>query len=427
MENNTEIGKLLKRKLSNLDESPNDLVWKNIEASLKRKKRRRLAFMFFFSLFFIGVISTSFYVYYSTSSLTNSNRKNKNNDIIINNDASKTSSPLSKSNNSLNQKSITADATTNSKTTNSTKKKRNPKKFNTKSSTLKITNKTDNILSNFEQNNSLSNTYTASVETAIYNSEINKQNDSVNKLDKKEQPDKAINDTNLEETHADSIEQNIFKNLSISLYYGPSISGTFSKKSLINNEFNTLTKRSQISSTYGVSVKTTQAKQNFSVSFFVTNLDFEYQLEDESFPSLTHITLNNDVTNNLNTILNNSNNNTVTQNISFYNFSFNYYRTLLNKEKYNIEGIGGVSFQFLNNNSLYLSNNILNQYKIGSVSTLSKENFSIDAGFGFNYHLSKKIDFTVNPILNLYLIPLNTKETTSPFTFYVHTGINYKF
>ncbi|MCM0665023.1 PorT family protein [Flavobacterium tyrosinilyticum] len=62
MENKTEIGKVIKNKLDNLDKSPSDFVWSKIEKDLNNKRRKRILFWLIPSILTVIILSSLLYI-----------------------------------------------------------------------------------------------------------------------------------------------------------------------------------------------------------------------------------------------------------------------------------------------------------------------------------------------------------------------------
>ncbi|MBP6126958.1 hypothetical protein [Flavobacterium sp.] len=95
MENKKDIGKLFKDNLSQLDYSPNEMVWDKIEMDLKKDKRKKRFFfwIFFSAIFIVGITCFTFYYFISVNKETNNgtisttiiSKTNNNNNIVLNN------------------------------------------------------------------------------------------------------------------------------------------------------------------------------------------------------------------------------------------------------------------------------------------------------------------------------------------------------
>lgn len=100
---------------------------------------------------------------------------------------------------------------------------------------------------------------------------------------------------------------------------------------------------------------------------------------------------------------------------------------LINK-KVGVHVIGGFSSLFLNNNSVYSENENGSKILLGKANNINKVSYSANFGLGFNYEVSKKIDFNLEP---LFKYQINTFNNTSgdfkPFFIGVYTGFAIKF
>jgi hypothetical protein len=116
------------------------------------------------------------------------------------------------------------------------------------------------------------------------------------------------------------------------------------------------------------------------------------------------------------------------------NQSFNYleipvmfkYKAI--DRKIDVTLVGGLSYNMLVGNSAYANVDGV-KYSIGKTEGLSPVNFSSSVGLGFEYDLSRKISFNLEPTFRYYLTPLNDMAGSSghPFGFGVFTGLSYKF
>jgi hypothetical protein len=465
MENNTEIGKLLKSKLSNLDKSPNDIVWQNIEETLHKKRKKRYVMILFFSLLGIGLGSSLFMIYhfsnkqdqFNPNTLQKSNIKTVINSSYTEGDSaiinfSKATTPKNKHDDNTNNEKSLDDFKNSVITANQTK---SPNKNNNSKKNVVLNSKSSRSKKGFKTNSSIainSNTKTANENLHIEESDFRNssnftdlsqtnskilnpiETDSIADVLVENKTIEEENNTNekvkeLVKSDTDSISKKGFGNLSITVYYGPSYFNTFSDQSLLNNAFNGIETQSKVSSTYGFYIKTTKEIHNFSLGFSITNNRIENKLEsNKNFPSFNDIDLNSDLNaNEINNILNNSNNNKLNQEFSYYNLNFNYYRKLLQLNKLKIEAITGVSFNYLDNNKLLLSTDLNSKRNIGSASNFMKANATFNTGLGFDYSISKKFSITINPMFNFYLTPVNTNRSTNPYNISIQPGISYKF
>ena len=90
--------------------------------------------------------------------------------------------------------------------------------------------------------------------------------------------------------------------------------------------------------------------------------------------------------------------------------------------------IGGVSSNFLVNNSVYTSYEG-RRYEIGETEGLNLISFSSSFGMGMEYNLSNNLSFNLEPTFRYYINPVSSVEGIKihPYSFGVFSGITYKF
>lgn len=95
--------------------------------------------------------------------------------------------------------------------------------------------------------------------------------------------------------------------------------------------------------------------------------------------------------------------------------------------RFGVNLIGGISSLFLVDNSISLESDQL-VTEVGEANNANSINFSTNIGIGFNYEISKKVQFNVEPI---FKYQLNTFSDTAgdfrPFAVGVYSGLNFRF
>lgn len=89
--------------------------------------------------------------------------------------------------------------------------------------------------------------------------------------------------------------------------------------------------------------------------------------------------------------------------------------------------IGGVSYNFLINNSVYT---VIDgaRYPIGKTEGLSIMTLSSSFGMGMEYSFAKNVSFSLEPTFRYYLSPFNEVGIKiHPYSFGVFSGVSYKF
>ena len=90
--------------------------------------------------------------------------------------------------------------------------------------------------------------------------------------------------------------------------------------------------------------------------------------------------------------------------------------------------IGGMSYNFLVNNSVYAMASG-NKYDIGTTQGLNTVYLSSSLGMGMEYNLSKTFSLNVEPTLRYYLNPVNSGGTSvfHPYSLGIFSGLSYRF
>ncbi|WP_158975072.1 outer membrane beta-barrel protein [Cellulophaga sp. L1A9] len=99
---------------------------------------------------------------------------------------------------------------------------------------------------------------------------------------------------------------------------------------------------------------------------------------------------------------------------------------LLDK-RFGIDVIGGVSSLFLLNNDVFLNSGDQTT-EVGEANNVNAINFSTNFGFGFNYKLTQKLLFNVEPVFKYQLNTFsNSAGNFQPFSLGVYSGVSFRF
>lgn len=120
-------------------------------------------------------------------------------------------------------------------------------------------------------------------------------------------------------------------------------------------------------------------------------------------------------------------NNSLTQNLSYLELPVILRYKIIDKT-IGINVIGGMSYNFLVNNSVYTEVDG-SKYVIGDTRGLNPLSLSSSFGMGMEYSFSKKLSFNLEPTLRYYLNPFNVTSGTyiHPYSFGIFSGVSYKF
>lgn len=120
-------------------------------------------------------------------------------------------------------------------------------------------------------------------------------------------------------------------------------------------------------------------------------------------------------------------NNYVTQNFNYLEIPILLKYKAIDR-KIDINFTGGISYNMLVGNSAFAYVSGVKR-SIGKTEGLSPVNFSSSLGMGFEYNLSKKTSFSLEPTFRYYLTPLGGLVGSSihPYSFGIFSGLSYKF
>lgn len=115
------------------------------------------------------------------------------------------------------------------------------------------------------------------------------------------------------------------------------------------------------------------------------------------------------------------------QNYSYYEVPVEIKYTVLEGEKFSSKLVTGFSSLFLNQNDISITSKKLTK-SLGKANNLNTVNFSGNFGLDFEYSISKKIRFAVNPMLKIQLHTFSKNSNDfKPYTLGVYSGIIYQF
>lgn len=120
-------------------------------------------------------------------------------------------------------------------------------------------------------------------------------------------------------------------------------------------------------------------------------------------------------------------NNSMTQNYSYLELPV-FLRYKIIDKTLDVNVIGGLSYNFLVNNSVYTMNQG-NRYMIGKTEGLNMMTFSSSLGMGMEYSFTKNISLNLEPTFRYYLNPFRNVEESliHPYSFGIFSGISFRF
>jgi hypothetical protein len=484
MENRKDIGNIFREKINYLDKEPNNGGWNAIQSELDKKKKKRLIFIPFWfktlglltagSLCFWLILNHSFEneTYFgrdTKSSITQSddthtNNKNKNSIESQNNTKSEEATVtilnatatinsalnskrtvFNKKNEKNNSNNVTlASLITNSKSATTHKRKRSVNNEKTKNSTksngfynnklkiksykTKINNKNSKgpveKLKAESPDKLTNNTLLMSTVAAAKTSELDK-NKSVNNNDPKKNK-KAI----LKATEEDTITNPEIKEKSFELFvYGsPTLSGLSKNKSLLDNRLNSNATASNVTFSYGAYF-CYQGTANFSLRLGLGMINLNLITHDVPVNTANYSNINYSKGMSNAYIYSQSNNSEymkITQEISYIEIPLEAKYRIIH-QKYGVNAIMGINYLYLDNNEIRAKTDDGSEFKIGNTADLMDRTLGLNFGMGFEYSLSKKIKFNVEPMFKYHFKNSQNDNESKLLSLNILTGLQIKF
>jgi len=114
------------------------------------------------------------------------------------------------------------------------------------------------------------------------------------------------------------------------------------------------------------------------------------------------------------------------QNLSYYEVPLELKYALLNK-RFGVNMIGGISTLFLGDNEISVQDGAFKDV-LGEANNLNSVSFSTNVGLGFDYKISKRLKFNVEPMFKYQLNPYSDSSVDfKPYYFGIYSGLSFKF
>jgi hypothetical protein len=114
------------------------------------------------------------------------------------------------------------------------------------------------------------------------------------------------------------------------------------------------------------------------------------------------------------------------QNLSYYEVPMELKYALFNK-RFGVNMIGGFSTLFLGNNEISVRDGDFRDV-LGEANNLNSVSFSTNFGLGFDYKISKRLKFNVEPMFKYQLNPYSDSSVDfKPYYFGVYSGLSFRF
>lgn len=448
--NQNNLDKLFQEQLNNLDATPSEKVWNNIESKLKKKKRRIVPVWWFASgiaaMLVLGMLIFPF-----------SNDENnfvESDSVIIT-----TESSSSKKENKLEtiyktkidsvinikkseDKILVADKKVNLKPL------KNKNKIDDKKELVSAKNAMKKI---FIANNSFhetidyskDNEHVISKDETIFSTEKEKiKKNEITNVQKKSIPIKV--DFNIFVKNKDSVflPKTLKNKWSIAPVFAVLNSNSFSNTSPVEKSLSSSTK-GKSSFSYGLQVGY-KINKKWSIQSGI-------HLQEMSYAN-NQVTVTSSISKNASSVAFNSGgsfsfdegltqssdfasnsllktaslNGDLNQTYGYIEIPIEVKYNFLSANKFNTQIVAGFSSLFLNKNEVNLNTQFLS--KLGKATNLNTINFSGNLGFDFNYSLNRKWSLNLNPMFKAQLNTFSEKSNGfSPFNLGIYSGLKYTF
>lgn len=477
MENKKDIGKAFRQKLNDLDKTPNDSVWNSINTELQQKKKRRIAYIPFW-MKTAGVISLVLLVYFlifmnlsetnyfftpnnsnhidSKTNTTGFEKKDtkkdeyrntsneKSNENIDDSEAvkktrivnQKTSGPIpsiktdetnqnlvkNKRKHSLSEKNMHSNLfAKENKSRKNNKNKGIPKSNKKKSKDDKTILVSENLSPIATENKLI-----MAIEDKAFDKSLN-----INKTDRLNTEIKKEKKLELKKHSEDKVYSTTIDHTSFDLFAhgSPTYYDFISHKSPIDTRLDSNPKISIIKFSYGIYLSY-EMIEKWSMRFGISKINLSYQTKNVPINTFNYsnISYSQNISNtSIYSQSNNSKTMDVTQKLSYTEIPLEVKYNFYNK-KFGIGAITGLSYLFLNENSVVVKPQNGGSIEIGKTRDLSDRTFSANLGANFYYQFSEKLKLNVEPMLKYHLKDYeNASANLKPYTIGIQTGLQYSF
>ena len=476
MKENRKIDRLFQEKFKSFEQQPNNQVWLNIEAELRKDKKRKviplwfkysgIAAAFLLGLFFLNTnytfhSKTENQIVSEAKISKNSNHKkdiyskksSKKTEIVANNTDAKSKKEIIKTNFSESNAKEEKDRTPSNPSKFLVYKKKNQNDatvFLPKNNLPLKQSVTNENNSNYSSSNAEKNSVSNS------NSLANAPNQILEKKDFKnnEEPRKQVA-TNSESTNeleeilkAKSVQKNTVvskpKNKwQITPNIAPVYLNANSGGSPIDEQLSNYEKKSDKSISFGLGIQYAVGKKTVIrtginkvvLGYNTNNVLYASGLTANNLKNIEYSSNNvikfvNDANYSLLTTtekeLQNTNTGNLNQKMGYYELPMEVSYAVLDKI-FGINLIGGFSTFFLNENTISLESSVSNVI-LGEAKNLNQVHFSSNIGVGFKYQLTKSFQINFEPMVKYQLnVFSNNSGNFKPLFVGLYSGISYGF
>jgi len=488
MENRKDIGKAFKEKLQDFDAPPDEKVWASIQSNLQKEKKRRFILPFWWTtIATVLLLGIGFMVFDGNEEVNNENtglhpenasgkRENTVTDNAAKPDSNsaqgdgsgdKLQNPDGNSEaNDLNQKETDPSAAdrNSSKTKNASAKKKlientivgknqqtvknkNPKfyafgkkkrqKGNNEFKSSGVNSDVKNK-SGINESENANGQITESLKTTVAGGDatigtggIPSRTDTTGSEETKASELKKADSLKVlskNEKKADTLQKqnSVGQKMSLFVYGSPTYSKYPSQYSPLSKDLKANRKSSQIVGSYGAYV-TYESGERWSARIGLSINNSRYITNDAIVNTLNYTNINyTKGISNIDIYLQSGNTGTmdIIQDISYMEVPLEV-KYAISTNKFGVNAYGGLSVMFLGNNSVSVKTANGKRFNIGETRDLSSNAFSINAGIGFDFKLTRRLKVNFEPIFKYHLLDYKNSPNIKPYTFGALTGLQF--
>lgn len=395
MKTQKEIGSVFKERLDKLDNSPDDVVWNNINSELQKENKRRWLKILLFSLF-------SLTCFYLVSKRLYSLKKNTISKEVLMQEKDSTSILSIKTSSETKEFTIVNRPNKNSKKSALNYPKENTKKDKGYKQKIKINKLNEKLSITLNKKGYHSYTPYFSDEIIIKKTSEENNDDLLNEWSVSIVNGVNYLNTNIENTSLNANTSKNSKENSFNYSFGFYINYRFNKTMMFRFGLHKLTMNFNTPNI---------ANNNTEISSILTPNDVIPELINEDFISL----------------FNNDSNINIREEINYLEIPIELKYSFLKKVP-DLNLITGFSYLHLTNNTIYGHSKNTKELKIGSSSSISKSSFSFNIGINKDFNLGQNL--TLNLTLNhkqYFNIFQYNKFNLNTRIINLQTGLTYKF
>lgn len=232
----------------------------------------------------------------------------------------------------------------------------------------------------------------------------------------------------LKENSQDSVPQIIdaFQRLNIFVYAGPTFGGYLSNNSPLDKRLNRNQTSSETEITYGALVSY-GATERWSLRFGlgITNLRFVTKSAEVNTTNYYNISYTKNISNlDIYTQADSPEKMDIIQDISYTEIPLEL-KYIISKRTIGFNAFGGLSYLFLNKNSVSVKTDNGRRFDIGETANLAGNTFTANLGVGFDYKFAKRVKFNVEPLFRYHLVDYKNAGGTRPYSMAVLAGFQF--